>query len=704
MLRFVTGFAIRRPVVVIALWVAIVGAGLTTGIGVFERLVADVGTVPGSESDHARDRLNDAASPPPALTAVISGRPVDDPALLSSVDDAIADLRGRPDIAQVSDPQPSSETNQALLVRVTLRTDDSAPAEAAQTRLEQITPGDVVVAGGPLTDSEFNTQAQTDVQRAELLSMPVVLVLLLLIFGGLLAAGLPLLIAVVGIGAAFGILYAFSLATDVSVYAIQVITMLSIGLAVDYALLMVSRFREERAADPDVRTALTRTAATAGRTVMFTGLTVAVSLAGLVVFPDPFLRSMGFAGAAVVAVDMLAALTLLPALLALFGRRIAPAKPAPADGGLFARVARGVQRRPVLTLVGTAAALAVLALPALDLRLSTGDPRLLPTNTQTRQLYDTVATHFPEQNDPDPVVVLAEDGADGPAMARFRDRLAAVPGVTGVDVQPVSSDLTVLRAGTTDDPSSAAAGATVGAIRELPASFGVEVTGDAARLVDYRAMLGERIPWAVAVVVLATLLLLFAFTRSVLLPIKAVLTNLLSIGAALGVVVWVFQQGHLVGLFGSVRLDSTNLTVPVLVAAIAFGLSVDYEVFLLSRIRERYLGGADARTAVAEGMQRTGRIITAAALLMVVVFGGFLVGGFAPIKQIGLGLVLAVALDATVVRMLLVPATMTLLDRLNWWAPAPLRRLHRRIAIPEHLPGDRAAIPPPTPVAAARAS
>jgi RND superfamily putative drug exporter len=685
MLRSVTGLAIRRPVLVIVLWVGILAGGFGVGIGVFERLTGDIGTVPGSESDRARDRLNEAAPPLPTLDAVVTGRPADDPALQSSVDAALADVRAMPGVAQVGDRRPA-ETNQALLLRVTLRTDDEQPAEAVAERLAQIAPGDVVVAGGPLTEAEFNDQAQSDVQRAELLSMPVVLVLLLLVFGGLLAAGLPLLIAVVGVGAAFGILYAFSLATDVSVYAIQVITMLSVGLAVDYALLMVSRFREERAADPDVRAALTRTAATAGRTVLFTGLTVAVSLAGLLVFPDPFLRSMGFAGAAVVAVDMLAALTLLPALLSLFGRRISPARPERAGGSIFARVARGVQRRPVVTLVGTAAALAVLALPALDLRLSTGDPRLLPTSTQTRQLYDAFTTHFPEGNAPDPFVVLAEQDAASPALAQFRDRLAALPRVTGVDVQPAADGLTVLRARTADDSSSPAAGETVRAIRELPAPFGVEVTGDAARLVDYRTMLGERIPWAVGVVVLATMLLLFAFTGSVLLPVKAVLTNLLSIGAALGVVVWVFQQGHLVGLFGSVRLDSTNLTVPVLVAAIAFGLSVDYEVFLLSRIRERHLAGAGARAAVAEGMQRTGRIITAAALLMVVVFGGFLVGGFAPIKQIGLGLVLAVALDATVVRMLLVPATMTLLDRLNWWAPAPLRRLHRRVAITEHAP------------------
>jgi RND superfamily putative drug exporter len=686
-------FVVRRPVVVILLWVAVVGAGFTTGIGVFERLVSEVGAVPGSESHRTADRIAAIDPQPETVSAVITGRSADDPAMRSSVERAVADLRAQPGVAQVSDPRPSTTTGQALSVQVALKPENTEEAASAVAdRLKQIAPGTVTVAGGPLTDDEFDSQAQSDVQHAEMLSMPVVLVLLLLVFGGLIAAGLPLLIAVMGIGTAFGILYAFSFVSDVSVYSIQVITMLSVGLAVDYALLVVNRFREERGgggrgpfgknAAPDIPTAVTRTVATAGRTVLFSGLIVSASLAGLVVFPDPFLRSMGFAGAAVVAVDMLAALTLLPALLVLFGHRIKAARPAPSGGGFFARVARGVQRRPVVTLVVTAAGLAVLALPALDLRLSAGDPRLLPSSSQTRALYDAQAVHFPDQNAPDPYVVLAGTSSGNPALAEFRDRLAAVPGITGVRVDEAAG-VTVLRAATSDQPSSDAASRTVQAIRALPAPFNVAVTGDAAELVDYRAMVADRLPWAAAVVVLASLVLLFAFTGSVLLPIKAVLSNLLSIGAALGVVVWVFQQGHLAGLLGSVRLDSTNLTVPVLVAAIAFGLAMDYEMFLLSRIREQWLAGAGAHRAVAEGLQRTGRIVTSAALLLAVVFAGFLVGGFAPIKQVGLGLVLAVALDATVVRMLLVPATMTLFGRYNWWAPAPLRRLHKRFGVAE---------------------
>ncbi|WP_422769052.1 MMPL family transporter [Plantactinospora sp. WMMC1484] len=687
MLRAITGYAVRRPVLVLLLWLVALAGGFGTGVGVFERLVPEAGGVPGSESDTARQRLADAPPEPVRLTAVVTGRPASDPAVLASADAAVAEVRTMPGIAEVNGPLPSTTTGQALLVSVSLVPGDGeeAAAEAAADRLHRIEAPSVVVGGGPITDQEFGTQAQQDVARAEALSMPVVLVLLLLIFGGLVAAGLPLVVAVVGIGTTFGLLYAFSLVSDVSVYAIQVTTMLSVGLAVDYALLMVSRFREERVTAPDVPSAVARTAATAGRTVLFAGLTVAVALAGLLVFPDPFLRSMGLAGAAVVAVNMLAALTLLPALLVLLGRRIPAAKPR-TRAGFFARVAGLVQRRPVLTLVATVGLMGTLAVPVLDLRLSPGDPRLLPTSTQTRQMWDALGTHFPERAAPSDILVLASAPATDPELARLRDRVAAVPGVTGVETVPAGPGLTVLRAAPAAPPEQAAARETVTAIRGLPAPFEVLVDGSAARLVDYRGMLADRLPWAVLVVVLATLVLLFALTGSVLLPVKAVLTNVLSLGAALGVVVWVFQQGNLAGLFGAVRLDATHLSVPVLVGAIAFGLSVDYEVFLLSRIRERWLDGADPQRAVAEGLQRTGAIVTSAALLLVVVFAGFLAGGFAPIKAIGLGLVLAVALDATVVRMLLVPATMTLLGRHNWSAPGPLRRLHARIELREAEP------------------
>jgi RND superfamily putative drug exporter len=692
MIRTVSGFAIGRPVLVVMLWIAIVGAGFGVGIGVFDRLVPEVGTVPGSESQRAEQRLEDIAAGAETLTAVISGRPASDPSLRASAAAAVAAVRAIPGIAAVSEPAPSAKTGQALLVQVTLAdgADEEEAADAAAERLRRVDAPSVVVAGGPLSDAEFEGQAQEDVARAEMISMPVVLILLFLVFGGLLAAGLPLLIAIVGIAGTFGVLYAFSTVTEVSVYSIQLTTMLAVGLAVDYALLMVSRFREERRTAPDVPTAIAVTAATAGRTVMFSGLTVAVALAGLVVFPDTFLRSMGLAGAAVVLVDMAAALTLLPAILALLGRWIAPAKPR--TGGVFAGVARAVQRRPVVTLAVTAAGMLVLAAPVLGLRISEGDPRMLPTGTETRQMWDQLTTHFPDQAGPGDIQVVADTTTVDPALRRLQGAIAVLPGVTGVKVQSAGPALTVLNAKPSAPPEDGAARDTVAAIRALETPFHVEVTGDAARLVDYRGMMAERLPWAVTLVTVGTLLLLFAFTGSVLLPVKAVATNLLSIGAALGIVVWVFQEGHFAALLGTNGLDYVHLSVPILVGAIAFGLSVDYEVFLLSRIREQWLASRDPRGSVAAGLQRTGRIVTAAALVIGVVFAGFIVGGFAPIKAVGLGLVLAIALDATIVRMLLVPATMTLLGRYNWWLPAPLRRLHARLALSEAPP---AAAPEP---------
>jgi len=291
-------------------------------------------------------------------------------------------------------------------------------AEAAAGRLHDITGATVTIAGGPLTDSEFNPQAQSDVQHAEMITTPIVLLLLLIVFGGLVAAGMPLILAITGAIGTFGVLYAISAFTDVSVYAIQVATMLSVGLAVDYGLLIIARFKEEKAIVADG--ALTRASLTAGRTVAYSALTVAAVLAGLLVFPDPFLRSTGLSGIAVVAVVVIAALTLLPALLALAGRRISPARPVPEHGGVFAAIARGVQRRLLITTLAAAGAMLVLTLPVLDLRLGQVDARLLPESTQTRQLHDAIAAHFPELDRPNPVIVVAAANTANPDLAALR--------------------------------------------------------------------------------------------------------------------------------------------------------------------------------------------------------------------------------------------------------------------------------------------
>ncbi|MEU0557660.1 MMPL family transporter [Dactylosporangium sp. NPDC006015] len=640
-----TALALRRPVMVIVFWVAVVAVGFGVGGGVFMKLTAQVATVPGSETERALKLRDEAAGPQPAQLTVVATGGVDLTA-------ALADVQGFDGVSQVGAPLPATD-GQATLLQVTVK--DAVVAQKVADRLRS---ADVTVTGGMLTDAEFGGQAQSDVQRAELYTMPVVLVLLVVVFGGLLAGAMPLLVALAGIGGTFGLLYALSFGTDISVYAIQVATMLSVGLAVDYGLLLISRFRTERANTGDVKEALAAAVDKAGRTIAVTGLTVAASLLGLAVFPDAFLRSMGLAGTGVVLVNMVAVLTLLPAVLALVGRRVKPAKPRAGDG-VFGRIAVAVQRRPLLTTVVTAAGLLALAVPALDMRLGNSDARALPASTQTRQQHDQLAAHFPELVGPGDIVAVVRASATDPATVQFAERVRAVPGVTKVEVEPLSATVALVRAAPAHRPETPEGRATVNAVRDVPAPFEVLVTGAAAQLVDYRGMLADYGPIAALVVVAATIALLAAFTRSVLLPVKAVVTSVLSIGAALGVVTLVFQERGDLGMI--------DLTVPVLVAAIAFGLSVDYEVFLLARIREHRLTGADSRRSVAVGLQETGRIVTSAALLLVVVFAGFLVGGFAPIREIGLGLVVAIVLDATVVRMLLVPATMTLLGKAAWW-------------------------------------
>ncbi|GGV31828.1 putative membrane protein [Streptomyces longisporoflavus] len=713
MLAALARTATRRPKTVILVWLLLLVAGLGFGTRVFGGLTSSVEDVPGSESVAAAERLDELTPHGDDFNAVVSAPAVDTPQLRDRVGAAVADVRQQPGIARVPDPYTTrglvSADGKALLIPVTLKggLDDDAEEEAtgdAADRLREISAGDVAVSGGPLLGEQMGGRAQEDVARAELITLPAVLVVLLLIFGGLRAAALPLLVTVSGVAGAFLTLYGFSQFTDISVYAVQIVTMLGLGLAVDYALLMVIRFREERrktaerGTPEDVARAVHATVAHAGRTVLFSGLTVAISLSGLVWFPSPFLRSMGLAASAVVVVDMLAALTLLPALLALFGGRIAPAGtksrtrkriwpprgpgPAPEPGAFFARLALFSARRPLAVATTVVAVLTLLALPAFGMRINIGDARQLPHDTEARRLYDTVGEHYPAGADTDPVQVLIGAGADPGSEARMR----ALPGVRTAGSERLSDGTVLLELtpkGSVDGP---AATRIVEQVRDLRDEEPVEVTGNAASLVDFRSMLAERAPWAVLTVLVALFALLFAFTGSLLLPLRTLATTLLSLGAALGVVVWVFQDGHLAGLLGGEGLGALSLTAPPLIIAIAFGLAMDYELFILSRMRETWLETGDHRAATVEGLRRSGRVVSCAALLLAIVFGGFMTGGFAPILQIGLGLTLAVLIDATLVRMFLVPATMTLLGRRAWWAPARMRGLHERYGLREEAP------------------
>lgn len=698
MLSMLARAATRRPLTVIALWVLFLLLGFGLGTGVFSRLSDNVADIPGTESEAAGQYLERTDPTGESITAVVEGTAVSDPGLRAQVERAVADVRAVAGVADVPDPYATrglmAEDGRALIIPVTLDggLDDDAEekaVDAAADRIRQIDAPEVHVSGGPLLGTQISERAQEDVRNAELISLPVVLALLLVVFGGLRAAGLPLVIAVSGIAGAFLALFLFSEVTDISVYAIQVTTMLGLGLAVDYALLMVVRFREERRNTEDVVEAVHRTVAAAGRTVLFSGLTVAVSLTGLLVFPSVFLRSMGLAVAAVVVVDMLAALTLLPALLARFGGKISPAKvrPEAEEGRVFARLARFSARRRVAVLATVVPVLLVLALPVTGMTINLGDAEQLPSSTEARQLYDTVDAHFPPGTGVSPITVVLRPGTDG-AIA---DRIRALSPTA--ESRELPGGATVVRIRPPGSVDGEEATDLVERIRDVRGDEPVEVTGPAARLVDFREMLADRAPWAAVTVLAGIFALLFAFTGSLLLPLRTIVTTLLSLGAALGVVVWVFQDGHLAGLLGGEGLDALSLTAPPLIVAIAFGLAMDYELFILARMREARELTGDDQEAVVTGLRRSGRVVTCAALLLAVVFGAFMTGGFAPILQIGLGLTLAVLIDATVVRMLLVPATMALLGRRAWWAPGPLRRLHDRFGLHEETPASPPSVP-----------
>jgi uncharacterized membrane protein YdfJ with MMPL/SSD domain len=556
--------------------------------------------------------------------------------------------------------------------------------------------------GGAVTlNEEISGQVSKDLRVAELVSLPIVLVLLIIIFGSLVSAGLPLAVGILGIVGASAILRVLTMFVSVSVFALNLVTVLGLGLAVDYALFVVSRFREELDRQPTVRRAVTRTMATAGRTVAFSGVTIAASLASLTLFPETFLRSMGYGGVAVVLVDVIAALTILPALLAILGHRVNALRvpsvtrhksTAPDAGtsasvlvehGAWYRLANSVMRRPVAYTVAIIVVLGIMAAPFANVIFGGYTARVLPTSSPGRIVSDTLARDFPA-NATNPIQVVVEGVSDQAALGAYVQRLEAVKGAAGAAIVVVHADNALVQVAFNGDPISSAARATLQHVRAVPRPSGTQVLvgGYTAFLVDQLNSIGHVLPWMLAVMVLAMLVLLFLAFGSFVLPFKAVLMNALSIGASFGAVTWVFQSGHLSNLLGFSKLGYLDATDPILMLAVVFGLSMDYEVFLLSRIREEWdaskARGESAelrnRHAVAVGLQRSGRIITSAAILLVIVVGSFASSQVTTLKLLGFGMALAIFVDATVVRAMLVPALMRLLGAANWWAPAPVAR------------------------------
>ena len=545
------------------------------------------------------------------------------------------------------------------------------------------------IAGAFAVFDDVNEITSEDLKRAEMISLPIVLILALLIFGSLVAASMPALVGLLAMVGALALVRLITNFTEVSIFSVNVISLLGIGLAIDYALFVVSRFREELAQlpvdDPDAAaTAVRRTMSTAGRTVLFSGLTVAAAMSSLLIFPQSFLKSMGYGGMAAVLVAMVAALTVLPATLRLLGRRVDAGRlpwrrhravAVEDEHGRWAALARGVMRRPWLVIGVTVTGLLLIASPFLGATWGSVDYKVLPQDAPAHVAAQKLSEFGPETSTAE-LLLTGTSEADASAYA------AAVAGVDGVlDVQPVAAegDSSLLRASWEGNSQTEASQAIVEDIRAVePASGDVLVGGQSAATVDLIDSVGSHLPLMGLIVAGVMLVLLFLAFGSLVLPLKAVVMNLFSITASFGVVTWIFADGHLSDLLGFSPQGFLDATNPILMLAILFGLSMDYEVFLLSRIREEWDRTGDNDLAVATGVQKTGRIITSAAVLLAVVIGAFATSGIVFMKMLGIGMLVALLVDATIVRALLVPATMKLLGRWNWWAPGPLARWWER--------------------------
>jgi uncharacterized membrane protein YdfJ with MMPL/SSD domain len=697
--RFANGNARRIGLFALAFFLL---AGAIGG-GVASRLDPYGADDPATETVKAMDRLEEAGLRAPAVIAVVENAPVTDPATRRRVEGLEREIRERADVASVTGYYDTRSTafvsrdRDSTYFAVALKTTvDKQEQEAGADIADQLSgePG-VLVGGFAVAQEQVNKQVEEDLRKAEMLAFPLLFLLSLLFFRSLVASVLPLMIGGLAIVGTFLILRIASEFASISIFALNLTTALGLGLAIDYSLFIVSRYREEIAKDGPGLAAMRRVLATSGRTVFFSALTVAAALASLLVFPQRFLYSMGLGGSLVALFAALISLTVLPAVLTLLGARVnagapkflqhrAEADARPAQEGFWYRLSRFVMRRPVPVATLSALFLILLGLPFLGIKFNTVDPTVLPTSASARQAYDTVSERFPPYHET-PVWIDLEGG--GPrAPARFA---AAVRGVEGIaEVAPpqrLAPGVTALQVVSANPFVSEASQDTVRAIRGLPEPPGatVLVGGATADFVDFQGSLSDHLPYALAIVIAATLVILFLMTGSVVLPIKSLIMNFLNLSAVFGLLVLIFQDGRLEGFLDYSSPGAIEQTMPILLFAVAFGLSTDYAVFLLSRIKEARDGGASDSESVAMGLERTGRIVTAAALLFAVAMGAFATSKIIFIKENGVGTALAVLIDASIIRALLVPALMELLGKWNWWAPAPLRRLHERWGVSE---------------------
>jgi uncharacterized membrane protein YdfJ with MMPL/SSD domain len=625
-------------------------------------------------------RLTGAETSPGVL--VIVAAPPGSPAV-AAVASAIS---RQPDVATVASPtavrsSPLVSTHgRSSIVAATLRAGHGTDTGVSQNESALTGRRDVTIGGGDTAGKQVGDQALADLGLAEALAFPLLAIIAFLIFRGV-GALLPLASGGRSVLGAFVMLRAVNTFLSLSVFALNLVIAVGLGLAVDYSLFLVWRFREELARGAEVPEALRTTLRFTGRTVLFSALTVAGAMASLTVFPQRFLVSMGLGGAVAALVAAASALLMVPSLLVLLGSRLGKAKVASAGEGWWYRLANNVMRRPWLVAIATAALLVLVASPARGVHWSGIDATVLPRSQSARVVQDVISRDFPGLHGGQTIAVLASapPSARG-ALESYAGRLRALPGIATASAPVlVGPDTWYIKLASPSDAISPAGQRAVEAVRAAPAPTRVLVGGPAADFADLQSSIANTVPLALAILVAVTVLVLWLMTGSVILPFKTLLMNLLTAAAATGILVFIFQDGRLTGPLAYTSQGGIEETDFLILAAVVFALSTDYGVFLLSRIKEARDAGASDREAVAVGLERTGRLVTAASLMLAVAIGAFATSKVVFLKEVGVGTACAVLIDAFIVRALLVPSLMALLGRWNWWSPGALTRLHSRL-------------------------
>jgi len=705
------GASARHPWRTLTVWfVLVVVAGFAASAFLADALTTDASFVNRPDSVRARDLVEQRLRGPERDTELVivrsSTRTVEDPAFRARVARLQRDLAGLgagvvqsvASYEQLRDPSLISRDRRATLLPVVMAGSEADATDHVGALREQVDRADgvdgfeVLVAGQAALSEDFNTIAEQDLRQGESIGIVVALVVLVVVFGAIVAALLPIALAVIAIAVAVGSVALLGLAFDFSFFITNMITMMGLAVTIDYSLFIVSRFREERRGGHDKLAAIELAGATASRAVLFSGLTVVLALVGMLLVPTTIFRSLATGAILVVLAAVAASLTLLPALLGLLGDRVDALRIRRAgrrarQGGVWVAISRAVMRRPVVSLIAATSVLVVVALPVFGLRTGSAGVSTLPDSFGSKRAFTVLSTEF-SGGLTSPVEIVVDGRVADPrvqqGIQRLQARLAGDPGFGPSTVQPdPAGDLALVSAPVAGDASGADAVASITRLREdyVPAAFPagtpaeVLVGGATAFNKDFFDLTDRYTPIVFGVVLLLSLLLLTLVFRSVVVPVKSILLNLLSVGAAYGILVATFQRGSLgaggwlADLLGFQQVDAIEAWLPLFLFSVLFGLSMDYHVFLLTRIREHYDRTGDNTASVAHGVRTTAGIITGAALIMVAVFGGFAAGNLAMLQQMGFGLAVAVLLDATIVRSVLVPAAMKLLGDWNWYLP-----------------------------------